>query len=56
MAFGSNGEIEWEVYTLDIDVDGRAGLGAEVEEALTPTVVDGITTGGRGGEGKEGKE
>ena len=35
---------------------GCLGLGAEVEEALTPTAIDGITMGGEGGEGKEGKE
>ena len=34
---------------------GRLGLGAGAEEALTPTAIDGITTG-EGGEGKEGKE
>jgi alpha-tubulin suppressor-like RCC1 family protein len=34
---------------------GRLGLGAEVEEALVPTAVDGITMG-EGDEGKEGKE
>jgi hypothetical protein len=31
------------------------GLGAEVEEALVPTAIDGITMGERD-EGKEGKE
>jgi alpha-tubulin suppressor-like RCC1 family protein len=43
---------------------GKLGLGAEVEEALTPLVVEGITVGGGGeggveeenSEGKEGKE
>ena len=34
---------------------GRLGLGAEVEEALTPTAIDGITMN-EGEEGKEGKE
>jgi len=32
---------------------GGLGLGAGVEEALTPTAIDGITMG-EGGEGKEG--
>ena len=36
-------------------VCGGLGLGAGVDEALTPTVIDGITMG-EGGEGKEGKE
>jgi hypothetical protein len=36
-------------------MDGRLGLGDGVEEALTPTVIDGIVIG-KGGEGKEGKE
>jgi hypothetical protein len=34
---------------------GILGLGAEVEEALVPTAIDGITMG-EGDEGKEGKE
>ena len=34
---------------------GRLGLGAGVEEALTPTAIDGITMG-EGDEGKEEKE
>ena len=34
---------------------GQLGLGAGVEEALTPTAIDGIAMG-EGGEGKEGKE
>jgi alpha-tubulin suppressor-like RCC1 family protein len=42
LAFGSGGS-------------GRLGLGAGVEEALTPTAIDGITMG-EGEEGKEGKE
>jgi hypothetical protein len=37
------------------EVDGRLGLGMGVEEALTPTAIDGITMGEEG-EGKEGKE
>ena len=37
-----------------IDVDGRLGLGAEVGEAPTPTVIDGIAMG-EGGEEKEEK-
>jgi alpha-tubulin suppressor-like RCC1 family protein len=56
LAFGSNGEEQYEEEQY-VDVDGRLGLGAGVEEALTPTVIDGITIGeGWGGEGKEGKE
>ena len=35
--------------------NGRLGLGAEVEEALTPTAIDGINMG-EGEEGKEEKE
>ena len=42
LAFGSGG-------------GGRLGLGAEVEEVLTPTAIDGITMG-EGGDEKEGKE
>ena len=57
LAFGCNGG---NVYTGEepvFVVDGRAGLGASVEEALMPTAIDGITMGeGWGGEGKEGKE
>ena len=34
---------------------GHLGLGAGVEEALTPTAIDGITVGEEE-EGKEGKE
>jgi hypothetical protein len=61
LAFGRNGEEQWEdsdEEELDepvIDVDGRLGLGAAVEEALTPTAIDGITMG-EGEEGKEEKE
>jgi hypothetical protein len=36
-------------------VDGRLGLGAGVEEALTSAVIDGITIR-EGREGTEGKE
>ena len=46
MAFGG---------TARFVVCGGLGLGAGVDEALTPTVIDGITMG-EGGEGKEGKE
>ena len=62
LAFGSNGEYEEEDSDgeeLDepvFDVDGRLGLGAGVEEALIPTLVDGIVIGREGEEGKEGKE
>jgi hypothetical protein len=66
LAFGYNGEDHQE-YDSDAEelgepffaVDGRAGLGEGVQEALTPTAIDGITIGreGEGGlEGKEGKE
>ena len=49
LAFGSNGECEEEDSDdVELDepvfvVDGRLGLGAGVEEALTPTAIDGIT-------------
>ena len=67
LAFGCNGEEDYHgEYDSDGEeldetvfiVDGQLGLGAGVEEALTPTAVDGITTGeeGEGKEGKEGKE
>ena len=46
----TNLSLSWTV------VDGLLGLGAGVEEALIPTVIDGITNGKGGGEGKEGKE
>ena len=58
LAFGRNGEYQEEDSDgEDLDepifaVDGRLGLGAGMEEALTPTAIDGITTG----EGEEGKE
>ena len=46
---------EGRVLTFGSGDSGRLGLGAEVAEALTPTVIDGITMGG-GEEEKEGKE
>ena len=46
LAFGGKGLFE---------ACGRLGLGAGVEEALTPTAIGGITIG-EGKEGKEGKE
>jgi alpha-tubulin suppressor-like RCC1 family protein len=61
LAFGSNGDVQEEDSDgeeLDepvFGVDGRLGLGAGMEEALTPTAVDGITMS-EGSEGKEGKE
>ena len=48
LAIGSNGEerdYDSDGEELDepiIDVDGRLGLGAGVEKALTPTTIDGI--------------
>jgi alpha-tubulin suppressor-like RCC1 family protein len=56
LAFGSNGEEyegsdEEELDEPVVVVDGRLGLEAGVEEALTPTVIDGITVGGGGGGG-----
>jgi alpha-tubulin suppressor-like RCC1 family protein len=51
LAFGKNGgkpDVDSDGEFLDepvFVVDGRLGLGAGVEEALTPTVVDGITMG-----------
>jgi alpha-tubulin suppressor-like RCC1 family protein len=66
LVFGSNGALQDEDSDgeeLDepfIVVDGRLGLGAGVEEALTPTAIDGIVIGGGEGEegtdGKEGKD
>jgi alpha-tubulin suppressor-like RCC1 family protein len=47
--------VEGRVLAFGTGGSGRLGLGAEVEEALTPTAIDGITLG-EGGEGKEGKE
>ena len=61
LAFGCNGEDHYEDSDgEELDepvfvVDGRLGLGAGVEEALTSTAIDGITMG-EGEEGKEGKE
>jgi hypothetical protein len=63
LAFGSNGvqEEDSDVEELDepiFHMGGWLGLGAAVEEALTPTAIDGITMGegGEENEGKEGKE
>jgi alpha-tubulin suppressor-like RCC1 family protein len=49
---------EGRLLVFGTDVSGALGLGAEVEKALTPTVIDGITIGegGRGEAGGEGKE
>jgi alpha-tubulin suppressor-like RCC1 family protein len=61
LAFGSNGEEQWEDSDgeeLDepvLVVNGRLGLGAGVIEALTPTAIDGITMGEEK-ERNEGKE
>jgi alpha-tubulin suppressor-like RCC1 family protein len=65
LAFGSNGEendeeaqeaqIDEDDLILVVDVDGRLGLGADVQWALTPMAIEGLTIGG-GEEGKEGKE
>jgi hypothetical protein len=49
---------------LGDDICGKLGLGEEIDMALTPLVVEGITVGGGGeggveeenSEGKEGKE
>ena len=46
---------EGRVLAFGCNVNGRLGLGAGVEEALTPTAINEISMGG-GGEGKEGKE
>ena len=62
LAFGSNGELrEEDDDGEELDepifvVDGRLGLGVGVEEALTPTAIDGITVGGGGGEGRGRRE
>jgi alpha-tubulin suppressor-like RCC1 family protein len=61
LAFGSNGEDIHEDSDEPIFVvDGRLGLGAGVQEALIPTVIDGVAIGegtvGEEEEGKEGKE
>ena len=61
LAFGSNGLDQYEDSDgeeLDEPIfvaDGRLGLGAGVEKALMPSVIDGITIS-KGEEGKEGKE
>jgi hypothetical protein len=49
---------EGRVLAFGSGANGRLGLGAGVEEALTPTAIDGITMGegGEETEGKEGKE
>jgi alpha-tubulin suppressor-like RCC1 family protein len=56
MAGGANHSLvaaaEGRVLAVGSGVFGRLGLGAGVEEALTPTAIDGITVGE--GEGKEG--
>jgi hypothetical protein len=46
---------EGRVLAFRSGAHGRLGLGAEVDEALTPTAIDGIAIGERE-EGKEGKE
>jgi alpha-tubulin suppressor-like RCC1 family protein len=46
---------EGRVLTFGTGPSGELGLGAEVEEVLTPTAIDGITIG-EGGEEKEGNE
>jgi alpha-tubulin suppressor-like RCC1 family protein len=46
---------EGRVLAFGSGANGRLGLGAGVEEVLTPTAIDGITIG-EGGEEKEGKE
>ena len=63
LAFGGNGEEDQE-YDSDAGelgepffaVNGRLGLAAGVEEALTPTAIDGIAVRKEGEEGLEGKE
>ena len=52
---------EGRVLGFGSNADGRLGLGAEVQQVLTPTAIDGITVGGKGQEveayeGKEGKD
>ena len=47
---------EGRVLTFGSGESGCLGLGAGVEEALTPTAIDGITMGEEEGGGKEGKE
>ena len=46
---------EGRVLSFGSGANGRLGLGEGVEEALTPTAIDGITMGEEE-EGKEGKE
>jgi alpha-tubulin suppressor-like RCC1 family protein len=46
---------EGRVLVFGSGARGQLGLGAGVEEALTPTTIDGITIGEED-EGKEGKE
>jgi alpha-tubulin suppressor-like RCC1 family protein len=46
---------EGRVLSFGMGADGRLGLGAGVQQALTPTAIDGITMGEED-EGKEGKE
>ena len=59
MAGGTNhslvATVEGRVLAFGYGGEGCLGLGAGVMEALTPTAIDGITTG-EGEEGKEGKE
>ena len=43
---------EGRVLAFGTGYNGRLGLGAGVAQALTPTVIDGITTS----DGEEGKE
>ena len=47
--------VEGRVLAVGLGRDGCLGLGAGVEEALTPTAIDGITMG-EGEGGKEGKD
>ena len=51
---------EGRVLAFGFGGRGRLGLGVGVEEALTPTAIDGVTMGegtmGEEEEGKEGKE
>ena len=58
MAGGANHSLvaaaEGRVLVFGSGDSGRLGLGAGVEEALTPTAINGITSEGE--EGKEGKE
>ena len=63
LAFGNNGtnQMDEDSDGEELDepvfvVDGRLGLGVGVEEALTPTAIEGITVGEGGGGEKGGKE